>query len=102
MKKLKRVELKSTPKMQDLQFEEMKYFSGGMGTWNEEFGTYMLDEVTVYGYPNDGRYHVGDATNCKRCNLSNPDIDGCWRDYSDGATGACMGTSVYHDLNRVR
>lgn len=52
MKKLKKLELKSTPKMQDLQSEEMKHFQGGMGTWDEESGSYMLDEVTVYGGEN--------------------------------------------------
>lgn len=68
MKKLKKLELKDTPKMQDLQSEEMKHFQGGMGTWNEEFGSYMLDEVTVYG---DAPIKYEDTNNhvfgCSKC-----------------------------------
>jgi hypothetical protein len=36
--------------MQDLQSEEMKHFQGGMNmTLDSDLGTYVLDEVTVYG-----------------------------------------------------
>jgi hypothetical protein len=42
--------VKRTPKMQDLQSEEMKHFQGGMNmTLDSDLGTYVLDEVTVYG-----------------------------------------------------
>jgi len=49
MKKQKKLELKKDPKLLSLQFEEMKSFKGGDMVWSDEFQSYLIDEVTIYG-----------------------------------------------------
>ncbi len=69
----------------------------GMGYVTRE-GNVSLDGIIVYGYPNDGRFHVGESIFCERCYMMNPDIRKPWNNHTnpEGVFGNNVSTSLYH------
>jgi hypothetical protein len=102
---MKRKKSLSTVDFSPLTKNEALSTKGG-GKWvkTDDGWTYMLDEVTVPGYPNDGSFHVGDEDHCRKCDLMNPDrfSQVSQDDVRDGLPGYTLGVSVYHYVTRKR